>query len=276
MPDIIRSLQNPRVKQAVKLRDASARRETGLMVVEGDRELRQAIAGGLGLLEVFVPERVATGLDVPPVLQTIDPRIITFVAPQIIQKMTYGDRTDEIMAVAKQPVLDKAKLKPRSDAGLYLVIDSVEKPGNLGAMLRSADAAGVSGVLVTDPVCEIWNPNAIKASQGAIFRVPLAVFHAEEALAWLKEHSISIFAARVQASETHDSIAFPSRSAVVVGSEATGLGKVWLGEQCRGVRLPMLGSVDSLNVSVSAGILLYHVAAQIRWFRKGATASFTD
>ncbi len=260
------------------------------MIIDGERELRQAIQGGVEIEELFVAE----GGDAVDQRSTSN---TSFVTQEVMEKIAYGDRRESVVAIAKQPSLnlesfsqrlspyprplspkavreEEEKLsspasgKSEQPSELFLVIDSVEKPGNLGAMLRTADAVGVTGVLLTDPVCEVWNPNAIRSSMGAIFRVPMAVASAREAIERLTERGVTIMAARVQASQELPQVRFSKKTAIVVGSEAAGLGDCWQRSDIEGVRLPMHGSVDSLNVSVSAAVLLYHAADRIGWFSR--------
>jgi RNA methyltransferase, TrmH family len=300
MSEIIRSLQNPRIKQAVQLRNARKRRELGLMVIDGEREIQQAIRAGIEIKEVFALEAqhssdveretgtdrwhdddvtsdrtVIDPLDRSSFLNSLNQLNVTFVSGAVMERLAYGERNVLYVAIAKQPALLLNHLKLRqhssnsarqSEQGLILVIDRVEKPGNLGAMLRTADAIGVSAVLLSDPICEIWNPNAIRSSLGAIFHVPIAVASSEATIAWLREQDFQILAARLQASENYRNVTLRNKVAIAVGSEAEGLGSNWIQDAIEGIRLPMQGSVDSLNVSVSAAVLLYDSAARLDWF----------
>jgi TrmH family RNA methyltransferase len=144
------------------------------------------------------------------------------------------------------------------------VVEGVEKPGNLGALLRSADGAGVDAVIVSDPVSDVWNPNAVRASLGTIFSLPLAVCDAAEAASFLRERGVGIVAARVDAAVDYDEVDLSGALAIVVGAEATGLTDAWSGPDVTAVRIPMLGLADSLNVSVSAAVLLYEARRQRR------------
>jgi TrmH family RNA methyltransferase len=273
MTDIIRSLQNPRIKQAVQLRNARKRRELGLMVIDGVREIQQAIQAGIEIKEIFaLEEQDSTENEHRKAFHEVN---MTFVSESVMERLAYGERNVPYVAIAKQPSLFLRTLKPRdrrsnsvleSEPGLILVIDRVEKPGNLGAMLRTADAVGVSAVLLSDPICEVWNPNAIRSSLGAIFQVPIATASSEAVMDWLREQKFQILAARLQASETYRKVSLQKKVAIVVGSEAEGLGSQWIQDSIEGIRLPMQGSVDSLNVSVSAAILLYDAANRMDWF----------
>jgi RNA methyltransferase, TrmH family len=268
MPEPISSLQNPRVKQTLRLRDASARRDTGLMVIDGAKEIRQAILGNVEFTELYVDSHCTSiahelGLATDSVTRAQFERIeqvITPVSSQVLERIAFGNRNESIVAVAKQPSVELSRIIPR-ERGLILVIDQVEKPGNLGAMLRTADAVGASAVLLSDPVCEIWNPNAIRASLGAIFRLPIGVGSSKDVLRWLNESKFQVVAARVDGSKNYREIKWSKQVAIVVGSEANGLGHEWKQASVEAVMLPMRGTVDSLNVSVSAAVLLYEAAS---------------
>lgn len=295
MPEIIQSLQNPRIKQAVQLRDAKKRRESGLMIIDGEREISQALQGGIEIKEVFVREEELSSDKAHPLLAidllesnrssnslVVEPdslnreRVtrpllkLTYVSQPVMAKLAYGERNVSCVAIAKQPSLSLENLKLRvnqaMESGLVLVIDRVEKPGNLGAMLRTADAVGVSAVLLSEPICEVWNPNAIRSSLGAIFRVPIATASSPMSINWLRAQGFQMLAARLQLAKDYQKIALQKKVAIIVGSEAEGLGPDWRHDDIQGVQLPMQGSVDSLNVSVSAAVLLYDTATRIGWF----------
>jgi RNA methyltransferase, TrmH family len=295
MPEIIRSLQNPRIKQAIQLRDAKKRRETGLMVIDGKREIAQALRGGIEIKEVFVREQELSSQNEHSLLairladdeltskklvdepdssssaRTISrPLNVTYVSETVMAKLAYGERNVLCVAIAKQPSLSLENLELRlnrsMDTGLVLVVDRVEKPGNLGAMLRTADAVGVTAVLLSDPICEVWNPNAIRSSLGAIFQIPIVAASSNAIVSWLRDENFQMLAARLQASKDYQQMDLQKKVAIIVGSEAEGLGPFWLQDDIQGIRLPMQGSVDSLNVSVSAAVLLYDTATKIDWF----------
>jgi len=271
MPDPIHSPQNLRIKQALRLRDASDRRATGLMLIDGAKEIRQAILGGIEIQELFVDENCpsvfdAMGMTADEVSnETIIhlDKVTTSVSILVLEKLTFGNRNESLVAVAKQPSVELKRL-PESDRCLILVIDQVEKPGNIGAMVRTADAVGASAVILSDPVCEVWNSNSIRASLGAIFRIPIAVGTSQSVMAWLAEHSYQTVAARVDGAINYRPFSWASKIAIVVGSEANGLGVAWYHTQVIGMSLPMRGTVDSLNVSVSAAILLYEAASSMK------------
>ncbi len=267
MPDPISSLQNPRIKQAIRLREASHRRETGLMLIDGAKEIRQAILGGVELQELFVDEPCSSifkllGLspqEVSSQTQLQIDKVTTLVSAPVLDRLAYGNRHESVVAIAKQPAVELGRVQDR-DRSLILVVDQVEKPGNIGAMVRTADAVGATAVLLSNPVCDVWNANAIRASLGAIFRIPIAVGTSKSIIEWLVERGYQTVAARIDGSECYRPFAWSTKIAIVVGSESTGLGPDWNHPKVVGIRLPMHGTVDSLNVSVTAAILLYEAA----------------
>ncbi len=259
----ISSVQNPRVKDAARLRDRRHRDKQGRILIDGARELRRAIAAGVSLAEVFVCESLCLGEDARQVLASL-PSIqaeVYSLTEQVFSKLAFGQRSDGVLAVATMPdtLLDRLPLGP---VALLAVLEGVEKPGNIGAVLRSADAAGLDALIVADPQTDLYNPNAIRASLGTIFSVPVASASSAETLAWLKRHGLAIFVARVDGSIPYTEADFRGPSAIVLGSEAQGLSAAWSGVQVTAVRLPMRGQADSLNVSAAAAVLFYEALRQ--------------
>lgn len=268
MPEPIHSIQNARIKSAVRLREASHRRSTGLLLIDGVKEIRQAILGGVEIEELFIEENSSPVFDLLE-LQTNErstasmkhlEELTTYVSLSVLEKLSFGNRNERLVAVAKQPsvALDRVVDHPH---GLILVIDQAEKPGNIGAMVRTADAVGASAVLLSDPVCEVWNPNAIRASLGALFRIPIAVGTSKSIIEWLLIRDYQTVAARVDGSVAYRPFAWSAKNAIVVGSESSGLGPAWHHSKIIGMQLPMRGTVDSLNVSVTAAVLLYEASS---------------
>jgi TrmH family RNA methyltransferase len=265
----ITSLQNPRVKQAVKLRDRSGRDEQRRIIIDGQREIERALAAGVQLVELFIEADV-----LPP---DVERRLaaqaraagadVLDVTAAVMQKLAFGDRHAGVVAVAETPSADLQKfaqdLSVKSTRPpLIAVLEGVEKPGNLGAVLRTADAAGVTGLIVANPRTDLFNPNAIRASLGAIFTVPLAAVSSVECLAWLRAQKYSLVAARVDGAANYTAADFRGPSAIILGSEAAGLSSQWHAPDIQAIQLPMLGSVDSLNVSVTAAVLFYEALRQ--------------
>jgi RNA methyltransferase, TrmH family len=268
----ISSPSNPRIKSANSLREPRERRESGLMIIDGESVAQHAFYGGVEIKELFVlqqPDESHRELIAKwqALLQSVR---VNVVAKPAMSKLQYGDREESMIAVAVQPSIALESFEERCNAHgsrnrqakCYLVLDQMEKPGNLGAALRTADASGAAGVLLSDPVSETWNPNAIRSSLGAIFRVPIAVGSSTQIQRWLTEHSVQMVAARVDAGQYYTEFRFNSSTAIIVGNESQGLGSNWQRSDIHSARIPMMGCVDSLNASVSVAIFLYEVVRQ--------------
>jgi RNA methyltransferase, TrmH family len=257
------SLGNPRVKAAVRLRDRGTREETGLSLVDGGRELLRALGRSVEVDHAFVCRQLVIGPDASAALDALERgrTPILEVSPAVLAKVAFGDRSDGIVAVIRPPARSLDDLAPGSRP-LVVVIEAVEKPGNIGAIMRTADAVGASAVIAADPRTDVFNPNAIRASLGTIFSVPLAVATSSQALDWLVGHGLTPIAARVDAPEPYTGADLGGAIAIVLGSEAAGLSPTWTDPRVRPVRIPMLGTADSLNVSVAAAILLFEAQRQ--------------
>ncbi len=264
-PAPISSIHNPRVEAALGLRASRERRLRGLLLIDGIREIDRAASAGLGFRELFVAQELLEqrGAEARRALHaaTLAGGSIVEVTPELMGRMAFGDRTDGMLAVAVQPDVSLDALALPDDP-LVAVVEAVEKPGNLGALLRSADGAGVDAVIVADPLCDPWNPNAIRASLGTVFSVPLAVTDAVTARAWLLDAGIRAVVTLVDAPVVYTEADLTGGVAIVVGSEAEGLGATWRDGASTAVRIPMRGVADSLNVSASAAILFYEALRQ--------------
>ena len=259
----ITSVHNPRVKAAVRLRDRRYREKQGQILIDGARELLRAFEGGVKLLEVFTCDKLcdsAEGRRALAVALEQGAQIIHVTEP-VFEKLAFGQRAEGVLAVAEMPLRKLADMQ-LPDNPLLAVLEGVEKPGNLGAVVRSADAAGIAAVIAADPVVDLYNPNAIRASLGAIFTVPVCADTAMAVLDWLRRRGIKIVAARVDASRVYTEIDYRHPTAVVLGSEARGLSRLWDSPDVTAVRLPMLGKVDSLNVSAAAAVIFYEARRQ--------------
>ena len=251
----ITSTQNPKVKRLAALQQKSAeRRREGVFVVEGRRELDHCIEAGYEVESIFVCQDIVPD-NLPPAAQTYD------VSTRVYERIAYRGSTEGIVAIvyAKQLTLNDLKL---GDKPFVVVLESVEKPGNLGAVLRSADAAGVDAVIVCDPLTDLYNPNLIRSSIGAIFTVPCVACTSEECIHFLKERGIQILTAQLQDSRLYYDVDMRRPTAIVMGTEATGLTQQWRLAADAHIRIPMLGRLDSLNVSVSAAVLMYEAVRQ--------------
>ena len=259
----IASPSNPRIKAGARLRDRRRRAETGLTLVDGARELRRALDAGADVVEAFVCEPRLAGEDARAVLDALAAHAIqtTFATEAAFGKIAFGDRADGLVGVVRIPPMRLDDLAV-PDEPLIVVVEAVEKPGNLGAVLRSADGAGVGALIAASPKTDLMNPNAIRASAGTIFSVPLASAPTEEVLDWLRRRSIRIVAALVDAEPLYTDADLTGPLAIAFGSEAAGLTDAWRTPGIGGLRLPMLGIADSLNVSVSAAVVLYEARRQ--------------
>lgn len=263
---VITSLQNARVKNAVRLRDRRHREKQGRFPIDGTRELLRAIRAGLRLLEVFVCEPLCQSEDARRALGELSELTaggceIFHVSKPVFEKLAFGDRAEGLLAVAQTPTPGLSDLK-LPDSPLVAVLEGVEKPGNVGAVLRTADAAGLSAVIVADGRTDLFNPNAIRASLGTIFTMPVCSADAEETLNWLRRNELAIHAARVDGSVPYTDVDYRHPTAIVLGSETEGLSDVWRSDDVTPIRLPMLGVGDSLNVSATAAVLFYEAIRQ--------------
>jgi TrmH family RNA methyltransferase len=259
----ITSLQNQRVKDAAKLRERRQRDKQGRILIDGARELLRAIEAGVELAEVFVCQSLCQTEDSRRVLDLLDRTRaeILHVTPEVFGKLAFGERAEGVLGVARTPGARLEDLNPPADA-LLAVVESVEKPGNLGAVLRSADAAGVSAVIAAGRGVDLYNPNVIRASLGVIFTLPVAAATAEETKAWLASRNVRIHAARVDARQLYSDVSYAGAAAIVLGSEAAGLSSVWSGADITPIKLPMRGAADSLNISAAAAVIFYEALRQ--------------
>ena len=292
MEEIITSAQNPKIKKLLALQQKSSeRRSEGLFVVEGRREIEHCLEAGYEIDTVFVcteicgiSPRASLGRDDNSVIPSIDsvipsldgvissidgvissvveksPRVFE-VSANVYDKIAYRSGTEGIIAEVRAKSLRLADLQ-LSEHPLIVVLESVEKPGNLGAVLRSADASGADAVIVCDPLTDLYNPNLIRSSIGSIFTVPCVACSSEECIDFLKVHGIKILTAQLQDSELYYDSDMKCGVAIVMGTESTGLTDIWRKAADAHIRIPMLGRLDSLNVSVSAAILLFEAVRQ--------------
>ena len=250
---IISSAQNPKIKHLLALQQKSQeRRKEGLFVVEGRRELEHCLHAGYEAESIF---------SLNPSLSPINEGRSYTVSAQVYEKIAYRGSTEGVIAImkAKQHKLEDLQLK---DNPLIVVLERVEKPGNLGAVLRSADAAQADAVIVCDPLTDLYNPNLIRSSIGAIFTVPTVTCTSEECIDFLKKRNIQILTAQLQDSSLYYDTPMTLGTAIVMGTESTGLTSQWRQAADAHIRIPMLGKLDSLNVSVSAAILLFEAVRQ--------------
>ncbi len=259
----ITSVQNPRVKLAAKLHQRRARQQQGRFSIDGARELRRALEAGVRPVETFVCPELCQSDDALAAIELLRRHdcVTVEVTPAVFAKLAYGDRNEGVFAVATtwSPALADISLP---QCPLVAVLEGVEKPGNIGAVLRSADAAGVSALILADGGTDLFNPNTVRASLGTIFSVPTCCASSLETLAWLRAADLNIFAARVDGARDYTLADFSQPSAIVLGSEAAGLTDVWSAADVTAIRLPMHGRADSLNVAATAAVLFYESLRQ--------------
>lgn len=259
----ITSLQNPRVKQLVKLRDRRPRDEAGVFLVEGYREIRRALEKNVVLAELYVAPEWFLGENEPGLIAAAEAAgaKVFELSRDAFAKVAYRERPDGLLAVVPQwkRTLEDLTLKPQP---FLLVVEAIEKPGNLGTILRSADAAGCDAVIVCDPVTDIFNPNVVRASTGVLFSVPLVVDESSRVLAWLKQKGMRTVATTPAAEKIYSDVDLRGPLAIVMGSEQYGLSDFWLKNADVPVRIPMAGQADSLNVAMATIITLFEAVRQ--------------
>ncbi len=270
--ELITSLQNPRVKQLVKLRDRRPRDEAGVFLVEGYRQIRRALEKGVRLTELYVcPEWYLGDQGNEPELieqARLAGAKVFQLTKDAFAKVAYRERPDGLLAVAPQWRRTLADLealiaaKPAGAESFLLVVEAIEKPGNLGTILRSADAAGVDALIVCDAVTDLFNPNVVRASTGVLFSVPVIIAGSEEVREWLRARRIRAVATTPSATALHTDTDLRGALAIVMGSEQYGLSEFWLKECDLPVRIPMAGQADSLNVAMATIITLFEAVRQ--------------
>jgi RNA methyltransferase, TrmH family len=259
----IASAANPRIRAAAGLRDRRAREGSGLTIVDGGREVRRAMEAGVPVEEAFVCEGLVRTDDARAAIRALaaaGARTWT-TSETAFAKVAFGERAEGVVAVVRTPSTALAALQLPDDP-LVVVLEAVEKPGNLGAVLRSADGAGADALILADPRTDPFNPNAIRASAATAFTVPIATGSGDEVRDWLREHGVRVVAARVDADTEPWEAHLRGPVAIVLGSEVSGPTGRWSSGDAIAVRLPMLGVADSLNVSVAAAVLLYEARRQ--------------
>jgi TrmH family RNA methyltransferase len=273
--ETISSLQNPRIKQLVKLRDRRPRDEAGVFLVEGYRQIRRALDKGIPFTELYVcPDWYPGDQGNEPALiaeaQTAGAKVFQL-SKDAFAKVAYRERPDGLLAVAPQwkksladldALLAAKAVAAPGRAPFLLVVEAIEKPGNLGTILRSADAAGTDALIVCDPVTDLFNPNVVRASTGVLFSVPVIIAGSEEVREWLRARGVRAVATTPSATGLHTDTDLRGPLAIVMGSEQYGLSDYWLREADARVRIPMAGQADSLNVAMATIITLFEAVRQ--------------
>lgn len=255
----ITSIQNTYIKTLVQLQEkAKTRKQTGTFLMEGKREISIAVKGGYELITVlFVPEICAES----EIVALYGDAELISITKDVYQKLAYRDTTEGILAVAKTKSMQLKDLKLSTNP-LILVAEAPEKPGNIGALLRTADAANLDAVLIANPKSDLYNPNIVRSSVGCLFTNQIATGTTTEIIEYLKEHNINFYCATLQNSTAYHTQDYTSATALVVGTEATGLTQEWREAATQNIIIPMQGEIDSMNVSVAAAILIFEAKRQ--------------
>lgn len=260
---LLTSRQNPQVKAALRLRDGHERRRQKQFIIDGTREISRALASGIRPLKAFICDELCKSPECREAKAAVEARAdeVFEVSPDVFEKLAFGDRHEGIVVIAAAPQhsLTELQLPP---SPLVAVLEGVEKPGNVGAILRSADAAGVDAVVIADGRTDLYNPNTIRASLGTVFRPNICEATAADTIAWLREQGLAIIAARPDATALYTEANLRDGVAIVLGSESAGLTGAWSTAGVSAVRLPMHGLADSLNVSTTAAVLFYEALRQ--------------
>ncbi|WP_298302564.1 RNA methyltransferase [Flavobacterium sp.] len=256
----ITSIQNPLIKSLVLLQEkAKARKQSGTFLIEGKREIELAIKGNYQLETIlFLPELITENEINKLVKSKVE---LIEITKEVYQKLAYRDTTEGILAIAKTKTLSLNDLKLPENA-LILVMESIEKPGNIGAMLRTCDAANIDAVIIANPKTDLYNPNIVRSSVGCLFTNQIATDTTENVIQFLKDKKIAIFGATLQNSNFYHTQDYTTASALVVGTEATGLTQAWRDNATQNIIIPMQGEIDSMNVSVASAILLFEAKRQ--------------
>ncbi|PCH76291.1 MAG: rRNA methyltransferase [Flavobacteriaceae bacterium] len=258
----IESLQNPLIKQLIKLKDKSReRKKTGLFLIEGAREISLALLGDYRLKTLLLSEEVDITSQLDSLNIASDVEIIEL-SKEVYKKIAYRESTEGLIAVAYSLPLDLNTLTFKTDTPLILIAEAPEKPGNIGALLRTADAANIDAVIIANPKTDIYNQNVVRSSVGCVFTTQIAMASTREILTFLKEKNIAVFGAALTASVPYTKVDFKQACAIVMGTEATGLSDEFLENTTKNILIPMRGKIDSMNVSVSAAILIFEATRQ--------------
>lgn len=261
----ITSVQNREIKRLLQLQEKSRnRRKEGVFIVEGQRETQLAIKGNYKALQLYFDPELVDFQEVVEIAKSNqdEPAEIIEINNEVYQKLAYRGGTEGLIGVFSVREHSLEKLEFKTSNPLILVAEAPEKPGNIGAILRTADAAAVDAVIIANPKTDLYNPNIIRSSVGCVFTNQIATGTTSEIIEFLQRKNIRIYSAALQASEVYHKIDFREASAIVMGTEATGLSDEWLENSTRNIIIPMEGEIDSMNVSVAAGILIFEAKRQ--------------
>jgi TrmH family RNA methyltransferase len=260
----ISSLQNSLIKKVLVLKEKSReRKKEGVFVLEGQRELELALKGGYKIQTLFFYDGIIAEADVLNCIAELQsaPQLIS-VSKEVYQKIAYRETTEGLLALAKCKPHQLSKLEFKTKTPLILVAEAPEKPGNIGALLRTADAANLDAVIIANPKGDVYNPNIIRSSVGCVFTNQIAVGSTPEVIGFLKNKNIDLYCAALSASDNYTNTNFKNAAAIIVGTEATGLSDEWLESSTQNIIIPMRGEIDSMNVSVSAAIVIFEAIRQ--------------
>jgi RNA methyltransferase, TrmH family len=255
----ITSTQNPKVKSLLSLEKPRERRKQGLFIIEGLKEIRMALDAGYKIGNLFFCDDIIT-IEELSSLGT-DDKLMIPVAKDVFDKIAVRENSGGVLAVAEQKAHSLKQIE-LSTYPLLLILESVEKPGNLGAILRTADAAGVDAVVICDPQTDFYNPNAIRSSIGCVFTTQIASATSEETIDWLNKNNISIYCTYLKAAQAYHLTDFTKPSAIVMGTESTGLSDLWVRKSTQNIIIPMQGRIDSMNVSTAAAVVVFEAKRQ--------------
>lgn len=263
----ITSADNPRFKAARRLQSSRGRKSQERIIVYGAREILRAVRAGVECVEVFGDAISLASAEGQAVLEHLPAGAdVLQLSSELMVKLAYGDRADSLVLVARRPGTDIKQIgvgnATFSNSPLVVILERPEKPGNVGAVLRSADGAGASALLIADPQCDPFHPNAIRSSMGSVFTVPLAITSSEQAALWCESQRISVVALDDRARSTYSELDWTGPTALVLGNESQGLSANWRTDKIQSAAIPMLGISDSLNVSVAASVVLYEALRQ--------------
>ena len=258
----ISSAQNPTVKRLLQLQEKSrARKKEGGFIIEGLREIGLAISGHYTITELYIKEHFLEDASVQTLINALSKASVTTLSDEVYSKVAYRDGTESVIAFAKAKNTTLQELQlPKNP--LLLIAEAPEKPGNIGALLRTADAAAVDAVIIANPKTDLYNPNIIRSSVGCVFTNQIALASTEDVISFLQAHNVCIFSAILQEAESYHTQDYTQATAIVVGTEATGLTAPWREASTQNIIIPMSGAIDSMNVSVAAGILTFEAKRQ--------------
>ncbi|PKP50772.1 MAG: rRNA methyltransferase [Bacteroidetes bacterium HGW-Bacteroidetes-1] len=258
---MITSRANQQIKNIIKLQKSSERRSQNLIVIEGLREIERALCSGWKIRTLYVCEALAEKK-----MNLLEKKINTdcsveYVSKEVFECIAYREGSDGFLALCNPILLQLEEVKLRTNP-ILLILEGIEKPGNLGAVMRTADAAGIDAVIVCDPQTDLYNPNIIRASLGCVFALQVIATTSEKAIGWLYKNHIPIFCTSLEASRDYLTTDFTSSCAIVLGTESTGLSDLWIKNANQNICIEMLGIADSLNVSVTAAIVVFEAIRQ--------------